>query len=267
MVHAIITGGSSGIGLEVARQLMERGASVSLIARDRDRLEKACTDLADGLSEKRKRIFTATADVTDRAVLAAAISAAEQRFGACDILVVSAGRVDPAMFDDQLPELFDAQVNLNFIGAVNAARLVYRGMKTRKRGKIVFVSSGAAAIGIPGYTAYCASKIALKGFVESLHAEARPFGVLISVAYPPDTHTPQYLEEMLHRPAQAKKIMGTVAPWTPHRVADKIVRALDRGTKEVHFGFALTMLALFGAFIKPVVYWLASRGQWLRRHD
>ncbi|MDH0910455.1 SDR family oxidoreductase [Rhizobium pusense] len=257
MLHAIITGGSSGIGLEVARTFVERGCSVSLIARRRVLLEKAWSDLAEGRPERHALIRIACADVTDRAGLSAAVAEAEAAFGPCDILIASAGRVDPAFFEMQSPEIFEAQVNINLVGAANAARAVYAGMKTRGRGKIVFISSGAAAIGIPGYSAYCASKTALKGFAEALRAEAQPFGVGISIAYPPDTRTPQYEEEMRHRPDEAKKITGILRPWPASKVAEKIVKAIDRGATDVHFGFALTMLALFGAFIKPVLYWRA----------
>ncbi|MDH0117640.1 SDR family oxidoreductase [Rhizobium pusense] len=259
MLHAIITGGSSGIGLEVARKFVNRGCCVSLIARRRALLEKARSDLVEGYPERHDLIRIACADVTDRPALSTAVTEAEAAFGPCDILVVSAGRVDPAFFEMQSPEVFDAQISLNLVGAANAARAVYAGMKARGRGKIVFISSGAAAIGLPGYSAYCASKTALKGFAEALQAEAQPFGVRITIAYPPDTDTPQYEEEMLHRPAEAKKITGILKPWPASKVAEKIINAVDRGVTDVHFGFALSMLALFGAFIKPVLYRRALR--------
>jgi 3-dehydrosphinganine reductase len=66
---------------------------------------------------------------------------------------------------------------------------------------------------------------------------------------------------MLARPVEAEAIMGVLHPWEPQVVAERIVKGLDRGAAEVHFGFALTMLALFGAFIKPVIYWRAARGR------
>lgn len=260
MAHAIITGGSSGIGREIARRFVARGYRVSLIARRNDVLEHAALDLADGSLEKQAQIHVASADVTSRGSISAAINGAESVFGPCDILVVSAGRVDPAFFDTQSPDAFDAQINLNLIGTANTARAVYEGMKKRGKGKILLISSGAATIGIPGYTAYCASKAALKGFSEALRCEALPFGVSISVAYPPDTYTPQYVEEMRHRPPEANRLMGLIDPWPAAKVAAKIEKCIDRDVPEMHFGFALTMLALFGAFIKPVLYWRALRG-------
>ena len=261
MTHAIITGGSSGIGLEIARLYLARGYRVSLLARRIDLLEEAARLLSAGRSETASRIHVAPVDVVDAAAVEVVIRQAESVHGACDLLVAAAGRVDPAFFDAQTPEIFQAQIDVNFLGVANAVRSVYAGMKARGQGRIMLVSSGAAQIGIPAYAAYCASKAALKGFAEAFRVEARAFGVVVSICYPPDTRTPQYEREMLVRPAEAEAVMGVLQPWEPPVVAERIVRGLDRGAAEVHFGFALTMLALFGAFIKPVIYWRAARGK------
>ncbi len=260
MKHAIITGGSSGIGLEIARLLLARGHCVSLLARRADVLETAREELAEGGAVERSRIHIAAVDVADETALIAAIQAAEAVHGPCALLVAAAGRVDPAFFDAQAANVFAAQIGVNLLGCVHAVRAVYPGMKARRQGKIMLVSSGAAQIGLPAYAAYCASKAGLKGFAEALRAEARPFGVSVSICYPPDTRTPQYELEMLARPPEAERIMGVLEPWPARSVAGRIMKGLDRGAAEVHFGFALTMLALFGAFIKPVIYWRAALG-------
>lgn len=260
MTHAIITGGSSGIGFEIARLYLARGHSVSLLARRPGLLEAARRDLAAAVAGCEGRIHLVSVDVADEEALRAAVGDAESVHGPCDILVVAAGRVDPDFFDAQSPALFETQLRVNFLGAVHAARAVYAGMKARRRGHIMLVSSGAAHIGIPAYAAYCASKSALRGFAEAFRAEARAFGVAVSICYPPDTRTPQYEREIPARPAEAQAIMGVLEPWRADAVARRIVRGLDRKSAEVHFGFALTMLALFGAFIKPAVYRRAARG-------
>lgn len=254
MTHAIITGGSSGIGLEIARIFITRGYAVTLMARRIELLEVARDDL--GAVE---RIRLVSVDVADEMAMKAAVEEAEKAFGPCDLLVTAAGRVDPAFFNGQESDLFAAQIGVNLMGSVHAVRAVHAGMARRGEGKIMLISSGAAHIGIPGYAAYCASKAALKGFAEALRAEMRPAGVTVSIAYPPDTRTPQYEREIGIRPAEAAAIMGVLEPWRANLVARAIVIGLDRGAAEVHFGFALRMLALFGAFIKPVIYWRAAR--------
>lgn len=261
MPHIIITGGSSGIGLEIARIYYNRGYRVSLIARRLELLVEAAREIAGtGFAENRS-VYFASADVSDELALKTAIRAAEERQGPCDVLVASAGRVDPQAFEEQSVSVFEAQLSVNFMGCVHAVRAVLQGMKKRGNGRIMLVSSGAALLGIPGYSAYCASKSALSAFGESLRLEVAKAGVAVSVSFPPDTMTPQYQKEVPLRPEPARRLMGTVAPWPAEKVADRIVKGIDRGAAQLHFGAALTLLSYFSAFIKPVLYWRLQRSQ------
>ncbi len=258
-MHVIVTGGSSGIGLEVARLYAARGARLTLIARDAPRLEKAREELLSAAQISDADIHIAAVDVGHEADLSAAVAAAEAVLGPCDVLVTCAGIVEPGSFETLSSEAFAAQVTTNFMGTANAVRAVYKGMKARGEGRIMMVSSGAALIGIYGYAAYCASKSALTGFAEALGMEAAGSGVHISICYPPDTITPQFERELLTRPREAKIVMGTVLPWTATAVAERIVRAIDGGRPRVYFGFSITGLGLFGSSIKPLLFW------WYRR--
>lgn len=123
----------------------------------------------------------------------------------------------------------------------------------------MLISSGAALIGIPGYSAYCASKSALAAFGETLRSELHGSGVTVSMSFPPDTLTPQYEREILLRPKLAQRLMGTVPPWPVDKVAKKIVLGTEKGAPQVHFGASLTMLSYFSAFIKPLLYWRMQR--------
>jgi NAD(P)-dependent dehydrogenase (short-subunit alcohol dehydrogenase family) len=254
-MHVIVTGGSSGIGLEVARLYAGRGAKVSLIARDADRLEQARRELLVATKTGDDRIRSVSADIAVEADIAAAIAACEAAFGPCDILVASAGMVEPGRFDEQAPEMFSAQLNTNLFGTVNTVRAVYRSMRSRQAGSIMIVSSGAALIGIHGYTAYCASKSALVGFAEALQAEARPEGICVSICFPPDTLTPQFEKELPQRSPEARRLMGAAPPWSAAAVARAIVRGLDRRRPKVYFGFSITALGLLGPLIKPLLFW------------
>lgn len=259
MPHIIITGGSSGIGLAVARIYLTKGCRISLIARQKDMLCSAARVLTGGDMIEEGPVFVASADVNDEKALIQAIDAAEARHGPCDVLVASAGRVDPQEFDKQPTSVFDEQLSVNFLGCVYAVRAVLRGMSQRANGRIMLISSGAALIGIPGYSAYCASKSALAAFGESLRAELDGSGVSVSVSFPPDTLTPQYKREILLRPKLAQRLMGAVPPWPVDKVAEKIVMGTESGARQVHFGASLTLLSYFSAFIKPVLYWRLQR--------
>lgn len=258
-MHVIVTGGSSGIGLEVARLYAARGARLTLLARDPVKLEKARRELLASGHVRDADIHIAMADVGRDAEVSAVIAGAEARFGPCSVLVVSAGIVEPEIFETLPSDAFAAQVATNLMGAVNAVRAVYRGMKARGSGRIMIVSSGAALIGLYGYTAYCASKSALTGFAEALAFEAAGTGLRISICFPPDTYTPQLEWDLKKRPPQAQVLMGKAPPWSAPAVAQRIVRAIDRGTPKLYFGFSITGLGFFGSLVKPVLIWWHTR--------
>lgn len=258
-MHVIVTGGSSGIGLAVAKLYAARGDKVSLLARHLERLEQARAEIAALPGIDGSNLQIASVDVASAAETSSAIERCEASFGPCDILIASAGVVEPRAFDAMPASVFDEQISINLLGTANAVRAVYKGMKSRRNGKIMMISSGAALIGIFGYTAYCASKSALGGFAEALSAEAGACGIRVSICFPPDTLTPQYRREISMRPTEAKILMGSVKPWNPETVAARIVRGLDRGRAKIHFGLSLTMLAYFGPMIKPPLLWWFSR--------
>ncbi|TCR92113.1 SDR family oxidoreductase [Rhizobium sp. BK376] len=252
-MHVIITGGSSGIGLAIAKLYASRRAQISLLARNANRLEMARAELVTACGLDASHIHIVSVDVASAGDISQAIAACERAFGPCDVLVASAGNVEPCAFDEMSSDIFDEQITTNLLGTVNAVRAVYGKMKANRSGRIMMISSGAAFIGIYGYTAYCASKAALIGFAEALQAEATASGVEVGICFPPDTLTPQYFREMSLRPIQAEAVIGKVKPWTAADVAKKIVAGLDRGAPRIYFGFSIRALAYFGAWIKPFI--------------
>lgn len=260
-MHVVVTGGSSGIGLEVAKIYARRGASVSLIARNIDRLNAARTEIEQASGGKAK-VFAAAADAAVRAEISAAIQACEASHGPCDILVASAGIVEPGWFHEQAPDLFDVQWQTNFAGVANVVRPVYSGMRRRGQGRIMIVSSAAAFIGIPAYAAYCGSKAALVGFADALRLEAMATGVSVGICFPPDTDTPQLSRELESRPKEAELLMGSIKPRPAKEIAEKIVVGIDRRSAHVYFTALIAALGLFGPLARPFIeiwYRLKSR--------
>ncbi|WP_411033327.1 SDR family oxidoreductase [Shinella sp. BYT-45] len=248
MRHVLVTGGSSGIGLAVADLLLERGDRVCLVARGEEGLAEAVRTLSRGMQARAERILAAPADVTDGEALSRAVAHAASRFGTVDVLVASAGIVEPARFLEQDPATFDRQISVNLTGVANSARSVLPGMREKGGGRVLIVSSGAGLIGIPGYSAYCASKFALRGLAAALRAEMAPAGISVSICFPPDTLTPQFERELPLRPPEAQALIGRVRPREAAIVARAIVAGMDRGRREIHFGLALRLLGYFGPF-------------------
>lgn len=252
-MHVIITGGSSGIGLAVAQLAVTEGHKVSIIARNPDRLEVALMSLQNGA-----RTQAVCADVKDAIAIDNAIRTCTEKFGHCDVLVTSAGVVEPALFNELTEAQFNEQFETNFLGTVNAVRAIYPLMKSRGHGNIMMIASGAALIGIPGYTAYCASKAALASFAESLRSEAGQ-DVHVGISFPPDTLTPQFAAELPKRPVAAHALMGSHKPWPVEKVAEGVFNGIRRRKKQVHFGWELNALAWLGPFIKPFIYMKVRR--------
>lgn len=250
--HALITGGSSGIGLETARLLASRGLTVSLVARREDVLAAAAAELSG-------TVLTASADVSDQAALTDAIRSLEAQAGPVDVLVTSAGQARPGHFLELDDEVFRRMMEVDYFGTLHAIRAVAPGMARRGRGSIVAVSSGAALIGLFGYTAYGPAKFAVRGLMEALRSELKPYGVHVACVYPPDVDTPQLAEENEFKPAETAAISGAVKPLAPQVVARDIVKAIDDGSFAVYPGRGMALLSGLGPLLAPVVRRLVDR--------
>lgn len=246
--HAIVTGGSDGIGRAVALRLADAGFALTLIAR-----RPALLEAAAALVRERGggAVGTISCDVADGSGLAEAIAAAEAARGPCHTLVTAAGAVRPGRFEALDEADFAQQMAVNYFGTVAAVRAVWPGMVARGSGRIAMVSSAAALIGIYGYTAYAGSKFAVRGFAEALRGEARANGITVTLCYPGDTDTAQYTEELAARPAETSAIAGKASLVGPDHVARALVRGLDRGDFAVYPGLKVALLGRTGSLIAP----------------
>lgn len=223
--HAIVTGGSSGIGLATARELAARGATVSIVARDQERLASALAELRPLGGQ----VDSAAADVAEAAGLKAAIEGLVERSGPCDVLVTSAGIARPGYFQELEIEAFRSAMDTNYFGTLNAIRAVVPSMLERRGGSIVGIASAAALVGVFGYSAYGPSKFAVRGLLESLRVELAPHNIAVGCVYPPDTETPQLEHENQFKPFETHAISGAFKPLAAERVARAVVDGVERG--------------------------------------
>lgn len=249
--HAIITGGSSGIGLAIARQLADSADDwhLSLVARDPERLKCAAASLK--LPAKRTAHFPA--DVSDQAAITLAINKSINTFGAPDLLVTSAGIAQPGHFTELDPPIFQQAMDVNYFGTLYAVQAAAPVMREAGRGHIVMISSGAALIGVYGYSAYCPSKFAVRGLAEVLRAEFKPDGVNVSIVYPPDTDTPQLTQENKTKPDETFAISGNAQTWNADDVAKIIMKRIKQNRFSITPGFEMTVLGRLGSLINPLL--------------
>jgi short-subunit dehydrogenase len=181
----VITGASDGIGAEIARQLAAaHGAETGIVlaARNRDKLESVATQCrASGA-----QTLVWITDVSEEAQCRALIEQAMAQFGRIDALINNAGVSAQALFADVKAEdlhWYEKLMKVNLWGAVWCTHAALPHLKASK-GNIVAVSSLAGLVGVPGRTAYSATKFAMTGFFEALRAELKVAGVSVTTAFP-----------------------------------------------------------------------------------
>ena len=171
----LITGCSTGFGRALASQLLERGESVAVTARNPDTLAALVETYPD-------RALPLRLDVTRPDQVEAAVAAVRERFGRIDALVNNAGFGQLAVLEDTLMDAFRAMLETNVLGAFAMIHAVLPEMRARGSGRIVTIGSVAGLIGFPALTAYCASKAAMIGMSEALATEVRPLGIHVTIA-------------------------------------------------------------------------------------
>lgn len=220
---AFVFGGSEGIGLALAERLVAGGTRVVVLSRSEEKLA-AALDRLDAGDRARSRAV----DVTAPDAVAAAVDALVAEVGVPDLVVTTAGYARPGYLDELPAEDITGMVATNLLGTVNVCRAVLPHLRAAGTGTIVTTSSMAGLAGVFGYTVYSATKFGVIGFSEALRREVRPYGITVKVLCPPNTLTPGFAEESLHKPPEVLAAEESVATLTPDQVADALVRALAR---------------------------------------
>lgn len=255
MQHAIITGGSSGIGKAIASLLIQQGYNLSLIARRPELLEHTKQDLAKHSVSSDQQINCFPADVSKREQISGAVKEAIAQLGAPDLLITSAGIAVPGYFEEIPVEVFEQTMAVNYFGTLYAIRAALPAMRSQQKGRVVIISSGAALIGLYGYTPYSPSKFALRGLAESLRGELKCFGLGVSIVYPPDTDTPQLVAENKTKPEETKQITGTAEMWQPEKVAAIIMKGIEKEKFAITPGMEITLLNRLHSLLAPLLNW------------
>ena len=193
----IITGASSGIGEATARAFADAGHPLLLLARRLDRLE--ALKLPNTLCEK--------VDVTNREQLQSAIEKAETQYGPTDCLVNNAGVMLLGLAESQDPKEWEQMVQVNIMGVLNGIHLVLPGMKSRRTGTIINISSIAGRKTFPNHSVYCGTKFAVHALTEQIREEASSHDVrFVTIA-------PGVVETELLSHSTSKEIVDNYKQW------------------------------------------------------
>lgn len=199
---AIVTGGGRGIGAAVARALTARGLAVTVFARTGEELERVVA--------ARSAALAVAGDVRREEDVARLVAEHERALGPVDVLVNDAGILVRGLAEETSPAAFREVLEVNLTGAFLCARAVIPGMKARRHGRIVNVTSISGTIGTPGASAYNASKWGLVGLTKCLAEELRPHGVQCVAVSPGSVDT-----EMLRK-----------TPFRPEMTPDDVARVV-----------------------------------------
>jgi short-subunit dehydrogenase len=177
---ALITGGSRGLGLVLARELADQGVRLAICARDADELDRAREELA----ERGAEVLTVPCDVTDRDQVERMVREVHERFGAIDILINNAGTIQVGPFEVTTAEDYEHAMKTHFWAPLYTTLAVVPRMARRRMGRIVNISSIAGRVSTPHLLPYAASKFALAGFSEGLRAELAKDGIHVTTVFP-----------------------------------------------------------------------------------
>ena len=260
----LITGGSRGLGLALAREFGRRGCSIAICSRTVDQLNRARTLLeADGYP-----VLAVPCDVSDPDQVKDMVRQVHERFSRIDILVNNAGQIMVAPMENTTVADFEKAMDVMFWGVLNTTFAVLPEMKERGNGSIATVTSIGGKVSVPHMAPYCCAKFAAVAFSEGLRAEMAPYGIQVTTVVPGLLRTGSDVNASFKGDQEKEAAWFSVAASLPvlsmdaERAAGKIVTAITRGVTEIILSpQANAMARLNGAFpgLAPDIFALVNR--------
>jgi short-subunit dehydrogenase len=241
----LITGGSRGLGLALAREFASLGCRLALCARDEVELERAQQTLAREGHES----FTFTCDISDRDAVTAMVDAVNRHYGQIDILVNNAGEILVSPFENLKIADFERAMAVMFWGPLYATLAVLPMMKARRQGRIANVTSIGGKVSVPHLASYNCAKAAAVAFSDTLRNEVRQFGVEVTTVIPGLMRTGSHVNATFKGDHAAEASwFGTAASlpllsMSPERAARLVVTAICAGKTEAMLGVSAKILS------------------------
>lgn len=239
--NILITGGSRGLGLALAKELILGGASVSLLARDFAELERA-KDILLPLKTNQNhlsRVLLYQCDVTDQKQLHEAIKNTLADLGSIDVLINNAGVITVGPFDSMEEEDFRAQMELHLFAVINPVKLVLPEFRKKGGGKIINICSLGGKVAVPHMLPYDTSKFALAGFSQGITAELAKDNIQILTVYPTTMRTGSPIQAVFKGDTEKEFTWFAIGDYMPglslpaYVAAKKILKASLEGRTEL----------------------------------
>jgi NAD(P)-dependent dehydrogenase (short-subunit alcohol dehydrogenase family) len=250
----LITGGSRGLGLVMAREFADRRAHVAICARDPQEINSALDDLRGRGADA----FGFPCDVADRAQVGEMVRLVRDKFGRIDVLVNNAGVIQVGPMDVMTLDDYEQAMNVHFWGPLYTMMAVLPEMRQRGEGRVVNISSIGGKIAVPHLLPYCASKFALVGLSEGMRAELLKDGVVVTTVCPGLMRTGSPRNALFkgkHRAEYAWFAISDSLPITSisaERAASQIVEACRRGDAELVLSIQAELAVKFHALFPGV---------------
>jgi len=260
----LITGGSRGLGLVLARHVCAQGGSVALIARDADELARAKADLA----ARGAAVLTIECDLLDASQIQSAVQQIIDRFGRIDILINNAGIIEVGPLEHMTREDFERAMQLHFWAPYELVSQIVPEMRTWGGGRIVNISSIGGKVAVPHLVPYSVSKFALTGFSDAIRAELARDNIHVTTVAPGMMRTGSHVNARFKGKHDIEFAWFAASAGTPvvsmnaDRAARKILAACRRGQPSLTLTFAARSAILGNALFPNLtgyVMKLASR--------
>lgn len=251
----LITGGSRGLGLVLARQLCAEGARIALLARDSDELARA----RDELVQRGGEVMTISCDLLDPAQIESAVQEVADHFGGIDIVINNAGIIEVGPLDHMQRDEFERAMNLHFWAPFNLIMKAIPHLRRRGEGRIVNIASIGGKIAVPHLAPYCASKFALVGLSDALRTELARDNIHVTTVAPGMMRTGSHVNAKFkgnHRAEYTWFSISAVLPLVSlkaERAAAKIISACRRGSPSLTIPLSARALIIGGALFPNII--------------
>lgn len=221
--HIVVIGGSSGIGKAVAILAARRGAHVTIIARNMEKLSKAKEEICKNIVNEDQIITRVSVDVANYEAVENNLSELEEIVGPIFMLINCAGMAICGTVEDMSQQDIKTLIDVNFLGSLYPVKAIVPKFKKRREGILVLTGSQISLMGMYGYSVYSSTKFALRGLAESVQMEVKPYNISVTLALPPDTDTPGFENENKTKPEETKLLSESAGLVQPEVVAEKLM--------------------------------------------